>query len=276
MEIADGIWFIEGLNKGKFPYCNILKVGEAVIDAGAGIEIVKRIRAEKLILSHFHPDHSGGAWIFREILAPEGGEISIDYLARRYIAPDIHDIWKRFIKSTTGFDSFRCESFDDIITLKDHEIEAIPLRGHTTDHHVFLIDQKVIYGADVDLTGFGPFYGNPESDPYLFEKEIDKLFDLDFEVYVSSHREPIFEKEQAEEQIRVFKNKIKEREEKILEILETPKTLDEIVEISPIYGRKPQIKEILDFLERTMISKHLEKLEKENRVKREDGKFVRV
>lgn len=128
----------------------------------------------------------------------------------------------------------------------------------------------------MDLTSFGPFYGNPEADPYLFEKEIDKLLDLDFKVFVSAHSKPIFGKEEAENKIVEFKNKIKEREDKILALLEEPKSINEIVEISPIYGKKPYAKEILDFFEKVMVEKHIKKLEKEGKVREEDGKYVKA
>lgn len=160
--------------------------------------------------------------------------------------------------------------------MEEPEIIAIPIKGHTADHHVFLIEQKVLFGGDVDLTPFGPFYGNPEADPYLFEKEIDKLLNLDFEVFVSAHSKPIFGKEEAVSKIVKFKNKIKEREDKILALLEEPKSIDEIVELSPIYGKKPYAKEMLDFFEKVMVEKHIKKLEREGKVREENGKYVKA
>lgn len=275
MEIRKGIKLIEGLNRGKFPYCNVLKVGDVVIDAGGGIEIMRKINAEILILSHFHPDHSSGAWLFRRVLAPEAGRVSLNILAERYVSKELIEVWKRFIKAATGFETFECEAFSGETVVADPEIVAIPVRGHTSDHHVFLIEQKVLYGADVDLTSFGPFYGNPEADPHLFEREIEKLLNLDFEIFVSAHNQPIFDREEAEERIWEFRKKFAEREERLLEILEEPKSIDEIVEISPIYGRKPYAKEILDFFERTMVEKHLKKLLEDGRVKIEGGKYVK-
>ncbi len=276
MEVIKGVGVIEGLNRGKFPYCNVVKVGEIVIDAGAGIEVMRKLRDKKLILSHLHPDHSSGAWLFKKILAPEEGKITLDSLARRFVTPDLVETWKRFISTSIGLREFECERYEEGVVIEEPEIIAISVKGHTIDHHVFLIEQKVLFGGDVDLTSFGPFYGNPEADPHLFEKEIDKLLDLDFEVFVSAHSKPIFGKEDAMSKIIEFKNKIKEREDKILALLEEPKSIDEIVELSPIYGRKPYAKEILDFFEKVMIEKHIKKLEKEGKIGEEDGKYVKV
>ncbi len=105
---------------------------------------------------------------------------------------------------------------------------------------------------------------------------MDKLLDIDFEVFVSAHSKPVFGKEEAERKILEFKSKIKEREEKILNLLEEPKSLEELVQLSPIYGKKPYAKEILDFFERVMIEKHIKKLEMEGKVRKEDGKYVKV
>lgn len=279
MKIREGIELVEGLNKGRFPYCNVLKVENVLIDAGAGIEILKNIRekVDVLLLSHTHPDHASGAWLFqkKKVLGPDNFKTDLESLARRFVGEEIAEIWIRFVEGF-GMKSFEYEGYEAEIICENPEIEAIPVLGHSADHHVFLIDQKVLFGSDVDLTSFGPFYGNPESDPYLFKKEIEKLLDLDFEIFVSAHSKPVFDKERAIEEILKFMEKFDERERKILEILEEPKRIDEIVEISPIYGKKPYAKEMLDFFERNMILKHLEKLLKDGKIRKEDEYYVKV
>ncbi|WP_202320339.1 MBL fold metallo-hydrolase [Archaeoglobus neptunius] len=277
MKIYRGMELIEGINGGKFPFCNVMKVNNVLIDAGTGIDILKRIKADILVISHTHPDHASGAWLFqnKKVLGPNKFQTDLDSLANRFAGKELAEMWKSFIKGATGMKSFTYEGYEEGIIMKSPEIEAIPVLGHTADHHALLIDQKVLFGADVDLTSFGPFYGNPESDPYLFKKEIEKLFDLDFEVFVSAHTKPVFGKEEAIRRMEKFIRKFDEREERILEILQEPKTVDEIVEISPIYGRKPYFKDMLDYFERNMILKHLERLEKEGKVEKEGIYWVR-
>ena len=274
------IKLIEGLNRGKFPYCNVLLVKNVLIDAGAGIEIIKELRnrVDVLLLSHTHPDHASGAWIFegKKILAPGKFKTDLDSLAERFVGRELAEVWKSFVKSAAGMKSFECERYSGGVVVEDPLIEAIPVLGHSADHHVLLIENRVLFGSDVDLTSFGPFYGNPESDPYLFKREIRKLFRLDFEVFISAHSKPVFGREEAMRRIEEFISKFDERERKILELLEDPKTLDELVEISPIYGRKPYAKEMLDFFERMMIEKHLRKLVQDGRVKKEGKYYVRA
>lgn len=279
MEIYKGIKLIEGLNRGKFPYCNVLKVGNVLIDSGAGIEILEnmRERVDVLLLSHTHPDHASGAWLFqkKKVFGPGKLKTDLESLAKRFVGEHLSEVWINFVK-IFGMESFEYEGYEAGIVYENPEIEAIPVLGHSADHHVFLIEQKVLFGSDVDLTSFGPWYGNPESDPYVFKKEIEKLLDLDFEIFVSAHSKPVFNREEAVEGIVKFMEKFDERERRILELLGEPRTIDELVEISPIYGKKPYFREILDFFEKNMILKHLEKLVRDGRVKREGEYYVRA
>lgn len=131
MELYSGVLLIEGLNKGKFPYCNVLKVRKILIDAGADI----------LLLSHAHPDHASDAWIFEKkvTLAPSGFKTDLDSLANRF-AGEIAEVWKRFVANAVNMKSFSYKGYSDGILFEDPEIEAIPVLGHSADHHAFLIE----------------------------------------------------------------------------------------------------------------------------------------
>ncbi len=280
MELAPNVRLIEGLNSGKFPYCNVLKVGGLLIDAGAGIDIVRNLAAEVdvMILSHTHPDHASGAWIFNElrkpVFAPEGVETDLDSLARRF-APEIAEDWKKLVTSF-GMRSFEAESYGEGIVWEEPEVEAIAVPGHTIDHHVFLIDGKALYAADIDLTSFGPFYGNPEASIDDFVSSAMKLLELDVKIFVSAHSKPVFGRERIEEAVLRYLNVIEERDRRILELLSQPRSIEEIVEISPIYGRKPYAKVVLDYFEGVMVAKHLQRLKARGVVEEEDGKYVRI
>ena len=273
MELPANMKLIEALNRGRFPYCNVLLVKNVLVDAGAGIEIIKELRSkvEVLILSHTHPDHASGAWMFDRVLAPGNFKTDLDSLANRF-AGEFAELWKKYITTSTGMRSFECERFEAGVIMEDPRIEAIPVLGHSADHHVFLIEDRILFGSDVDLTSFGPFYGNPESDPYLFRREIRKIYDLDFEIFVSAHLTPALKREEALNRLDTFLEKFDEREKKILDLLDEPKTLNELVRISPIYGKKPYAREMLDFFEGNMIRKHLDGLVKSGKVKK-DGEY---
>jgi glyoxylase-like metal-dependent hydrolase (beta-lactamase superfamily II) len=279
--ISERIYFVEGKNRGKFPFCDCLLVENVLIDAGAGTDILREIAAkvEKVILSHTHPDHSSGAWVFNEIgkpvLSPEGFKTDLDSLAVRFVGEELADYWKNFICSSTGMKSFTSEKYSNgEILNKQPEIVAYGLSGHTDDMHVFLIEGKILYGADIDLTSFGPWYGNPESNPEVFRKSIEKIPDFDAEIFISSHEKPVIGKENIEDRVNRYLEVFDRRDRKIMEILKEPKTIEELVEISPFYGRKPYAKKMLDFFERMMIEKHLNVLMKRGKVIKIGEKFV--
>jgi len=282
VKISDRVFFIKGEFNGKFPYCNVLIVDDVLIDSGAGQRIIEGLlgRVSTLILTHLHPDHASGAWMFnlarKRVLSPAGFKTDLDSISQRFMTKKLSELWKKVIAESIGMKSFKSEKYNEgIITQKPVEIEAIHAPGHTKDHHVFLIDQKIMYGADIDLTEFGPFYGNPEGDISEFEKSIKRILTYDIEIFVSSHFDPIFGKDEIERRITNYLSFFKKREEKLIDLLsEKPRTLQELVKLSPIYGgRKKFAKEILDFFEENMIQKHLDRLVKEGNVKRAGNLF---
>lgn len=281
MKVADNIYLIQGKNKGSFPYCNVLIVDNLVIDAGAGIDIIEKIvtRVDKLILSHTHPDHCSGAWLFnkmgKKVLSPEGFATDLDSLATRFVSKELKEYWKNLMTSTINIKSFASEKYlDEDILNKQPEIVAISVPGHTMDHHVFLIEGKILYGADVDLTSFGPWYGHVESDPQLFKESIEKLLNLDVEIFISAHEKPVYGRENIVNRINRYLDVFDERDRKLINILKEPKSIDELVEISPFYGKKPFAKPMLDYFEKMMIEKHLENLMKRGELIRIGEKFI--
>lgn len=267
MKLADGVYFIEGKSAGRFPYSNSLLVENILIDSGCGTEKLEEImdRFEVLVLSHNHPDHASGAWYaekFGKTIFTPHPSTKVKELAKRF-AYEIADEWMDFAMNVVGLRDFSGILYDinHEFQTKNHEIELVKTEGHTADMHLFLIDSKILFSADIDLTPFGPWYGNPESDPEKFRRSIEKLFDYDFDIIVPSHREPVEGRENIEALLTEYLEHFDRREDKIRELMEKGYSLDEMVKISPIYGgRKPTRKSVLDYFERNMIKKHIEKI----------------
>ena len=59
---------------------------------------------------------------------------------------------------------------------------------------------------------------------------------------------------------------IDDREERLLELLQTPRTMDEIVDACILYKKKREPKEFFDFGERMHMGKHLDRLIKRKMV----------
>ncbi|MET1124823.1 MAG: MBL fold metallo-hydrolase [Archaeoglobaceae archaeon] len=268
---------VEGMNSGRFPFCNVVLVDNILIDAGAGLGIIKELlgKVEILLLSHTHPDHASAAWLFnkagKRVFSPET-QTDLDSLARRF-AGELAEEWKEWVARDMMMRSFESEPLDAIAD-KLADVEPIHTPGHTRDHHAFLIDGKIVYGADIDLVF--PFYGNPEASIDGMLKSIEKIAQLDAELFIPAHSRPISGKERIRESLEEYAEIIKGREERILELLKEERSLEELVELSPIYGKKPYAKKILDYFERNMVEKHLEKLIREGRVKRVEKVFKAV
>lgn len=284
MEIEPKIFFIRGKQQGSFPFSNSLIIkGKLILDLGVGIEIVKDLvgKVEFAALTHTHPDHCGGAWIFNEkgkrVLSPEGYETNLESLGSRFVDQSIKEDWKRFVKKSMGLRDFEAEYYSDgDIILKEPEVRAMLFPGHTVDHHIFLIDGRIVFGSDIDLTSFGPWYGNPESNIKEFIKSVEKVIDLDAEIFVSGHQEPVFGREKIIEKLQKYLEIFEKRNEILIKLLDKPLTLEELVEISPFYRRKPYIKNILDFFESQMIKKHLDILSERGEIMSLDGAFTRT
>ena len=101
-----------------------------------------------------------------------------------------------------------------------------------------------------------------------FTWDIQPIIIIDRKIlFVPSHSKPVFGREEAFEKIRKFIEKFDERERKILELLEEPKTIDELVEATPIYGKKPYAKDMLE---------HIDKLLREGKIKKEGNFYIKI
>ncbi|MEM3587273.1 MAG: hypothetical protein QXO71_08140 [Candidatus Jordarchaeaceae archaeon] len=284
MEIESNIFFVMGKRGGLFPFSNSLIIKDQIIlDLGVGIDLVRKLvdKVYFAALTHTHPDHCAGAWIFNEkgkrVLSPEGYETKLDSLAARFIDNGLRNDWKHFVKNNMGIRDFEADHYSDgDIILKEPEVEAIHVPGHTEDFHIFLIDGRIVFGSDIDLTSFGPWYGHRESSIKKFMNSIQKVINLDAEVFIPGHREPIFGREKIFEALPNYLEIFEERNEILLGLLDAPKTLDELVSLSPLYKKKPYEKNILDYWETLMIKKHLEILCERGEVVKSKEKFMRA
>ncbi len=57
-------------------------------------------------------------------------------------------------------------------------------------------------------------------------------------------------------------------------LLRTPKSIEDLVSESPIYRKKPYLKDFLDYWEGIMILHHLEQLREKGAVKKNDRWFL--
>ncbi len=286
--IAENLYLVPGEHQGRFPYSHsflILDEDTVLIDTGCGIGTLKELRREYnisyIINSHTHPDHSAGNWIFRDrpICVPEEGfDTSGDLvlLSQRFVSEELTLVWQEFVKKCMGFRS--CKPTDaygrrTVFNFGVTELESIHTPGHTRDHYCFLERTNgVLFSFDYDLTPF-PWYGHRESSIPEFIESLKMLKALRPRIVASSHRGIIMADIDAE--FDKFKDKIDERNEKILSMLESEMTIEQLVEQKPIYETFPYAEPLLWYWESQMIKKHLEQLAINGKVKVSQGHLYR-
>ena len=286
--LTDFIYLIKGENISSFPpsYSILIRDEEVVlIDTGCGIENLKKIKKEYgidyVINSHAHPDHAAGNWVFedRPIHVPEEGfDVSgnMAALAEVFSNKELARVTQGYMKNLWGFRDCRpTESYNEgtIFGLGKTTLVPIYTPGHSKDHYcLYEPNEGILFSFDYDLTLF-PWYGLRESSIPEFKKSVEKLKALSPKMVVSSHRGVVTGDIDAE--FARFCQRIDARGKKILSLLETGKTIEQLVKLTPIYGSFPYMEPLLRFWEAQMIGKHLKQLETDGRVKRHGNSYIK-
>jgi glyoxylase-like metal-dependent hydrolase (beta-lactamase superfamily II) len=287
--ITQNIILIEGLNHGRFPHSHsilILDEERVLIDTGCGIDTLQRLKQEfaisYIINSHTHPDHSAGNWIFEKhpIHVPrEGFKTSGDLkaLSRRFVGTKLAPRWQEFAQQTMGFQSCRpTHAFSKEKIFQTGKLVLTPIYtpGHTIDHYcLFEKTQRILLSFDYDLTSF-PWYGHAESDLSAFRQSIHTLKALNPKLVISSHK-GLFTTD-IRTKFNRYANHLDERNERILSLLETEKTLENLVDLAPIYRKYPYEEPLLRYWEAQMIMKHLTELLSQSRVIQQGNKYRKI
>lgn len=122
--------------------------------------------------------------------------------------------------------------------LGQSRIRAFHLPGHTAGHCVLLVEPEgVAFTGDIDLTGFGPYYGDGSSSLRDFRRSLARLADIPAKVWVTSHHRGVYtDRDHFLRDLAAFAAKIDEREQRLLARLkESPKTLEQLVEQRLLY-----------------------------------------
>jgi glyoxylase-like metal-dependent hydrolase (beta-lactamase superfamily II) len=112
------------------------------------------------------------------------------------------------------------------------QVRAVHMPGHTSGHSVLLVEPEgIAFIGDIDLSSFGPYYGDATSSLAEFRRTLDKIADLPARTWVTSHHKGVIS-DRAEflRLLQAFREKFDRRERAILGALaECPCSLDELV-----------------------------------------------
>lgn len=108
------------------------------------------------------------------------------------------------------------------------KVEAVHLPGHTRGHSGFRMD-GVFFLSDIDLTGFGPYYGDVWSDLEDFEASLVKVRREEADFYVTFHQKGVIEgREKFVEMVDAFTAVIGRRHDEMIAFLAEPHSIDEM------------------------------------------------
>ncbi|MBI3785496.1 MAG: MBL fold metallo-hydrolase [Deltaproteobacteria bacterium] len=267
---------IIGDKNGKYPHGNSLLVrgrnATAMIDPS--LSVVARTdefrgRADLVVQSHVHEDHVAGVHLFpdAEVHAHREDALglrSLDGLMQIYGYPGMDEPMRDFVVSNFHYvERPDTRDFEDgaFFDLGGAAIRAFHLPGHTRGHCALLIEPAgVLFLGDIDLTGFGPYYGDAWSNLEDFEKSLRFISVIDARVWVSFHHVGVVDERRTfEEKLARFHGKIAERERNILSYLVEPHTLDEMVAHRFLYPPHANLS-FIDAAERRTIEQHLQRL----------------
>lgn len=271
-----------GDRRGRYPHGNTLIVRgrdqSVAIDPSLGL--VARgpnpPAVDAVLHSHCHEDHFAGSflypgvpWRFHEADLP--GIRSLDGLLELYgYADPIRSAWAKAVVEMFHFtprpdaQPFRG---GDVFDLGGVTIEAIHAPGHTRGHCFFRIEPEgIVYLADVDLSTFGPYYGDQWSDLEAFERTLSMARGLDARYYATFHHIGVLDSKALYlERLDRFTAVIADRERRLLAYLAEPHSLDEIAQHRFVYRPQDQVV-FADAVERRSMALHLARLVRDGRV----------
>jgi glyoxylase-like metal-dependent hydrolase (beta-lactamase superfamily II) len=253
-----GIRLVKGENKGRYPYCNCLLINNCLIDSGAG-RILDSIDFDVVINSHWHEDHISRNCKAKRVFVHESDAEAVenfDEFKRRYALGDL-------IKIFVNFEFCRVsEVFEDGQSFEfGVGIEVIHTPGHSAGHCCFLIDGRILYLGDIDLSSFGPWYGCIDSSVTDFLKSIGRIKKIDGVEFAIPGHGSVVRGEELSERLEAYREIMLERERRIEEFL---KRNENPVGRGIIYRRLPEPEEVFEHFERIMVGKHAERLLRNN------------
>lgn len=269
-----------GHQNGKYPDGNSVLVKgtreTVIIDPCLGVVARKdRLpRVDRVFHSHAHEDHLSGSHLFPDVpwyvhAEDLAGVQSLDGMMAMYgVAGPGRQQLETMVATQFNYmpkEDARTFADGDVFDLGGVTMEVLHTPGHTGGHCSFIIDWgasegRFVFLSDIELTGFGPYYGDACSSLDSFEKSIERLKQIDAHWWLTFHHKGLFEpREHFLEMLERYGGVIENRERRLLEFLVEPRSMDEIVAHRFVY-RPGADAPMIDNIERRSMARHLERL----------------
>jgi glyoxylase-like metal-dependent hydrolase (beta-lactamase superfamily II) len=283
---------VVGASNGKYPDGNsvVVRGSEGVLLIDPSLTVHGRAdlhgTVDHALVSHAHEDHVAGlgALAARQVHVHRDdliGVQSLDGLMEVYGLPaDVEAGWREVVCESFHYQGVPSASgFADGQTFDagDVRVEVMPLPGHTRGHSAFVIEPDgVAFVGDIDLSSFGPYYGDHWSDLDDFVASMVRVRDLDARHYVTFHHKGVVDgRAEFVRLLDEFAAVIERRSDRLLALLDQPRTLDDLVVDGIVYrvGTRPD--HFGHSVERRTISMHLDALQRQGVVRIEGAQFSR-
>lgn len=280
-----------GEKSGKYPDGNQVMVRGADTLAAFDTPLVANrlgpelLEADLVILGHVHEDHMAGLHRLRNapVYAHRDDVEAVrswEGLARHYgYAPAVLAGMRRKIEQ-----EFHYAPRPDAQAYADREcwdlgggvrVHAFHMPGHTSGHCVLFVEpDAVAFIGDIDLSSFGPYYGDATSSLADFRRTLERVKDIPARVWVTSHHKGVVtERATFLALLKAFASRLDAREEAIADHLRRmPSTLEELVAHRFVYP--PELDDLYyEDAERRTIEQHLAALALAGRAAEEGGRW---
>lgn len=286
---AASVCFGEG--RGKYPQGNSLFVRgreeSLVIDPSLGL-IPRRDalpHADRVLNSHCHEDHVAGNHLFPDVpwhvheADLPGLQSFAGFLAIfGYDDAGVAEGWAQLVR-----ERFHYTERPDAVPFRDGDVfelgggvrvRVIHTPGHTRGHSALYVEpDAVLYLGDIDLSSFGPYYGDAWSDLEDFERSLARVRDVEARHYATFHHIGVVDRPSFLQRLDRYAAVIEDRERRLLAFLSEPRTLAEVAEHRFVYRRTDPVP-FAGPVERRSMSQHIARLVRQGRVRElEPGRF---
>jgi glyoxylase-like metal-dependent hydrolase (beta-lactamase superfamily II) len=280
-----------GKNNGKYPYGNSILIDDdvtAIIDPSLMVrEAYAALPTQKIDLlfnSHYHEDHGVGNSLFPEAplhVHPLDAPAlrSLDTLFDYYGMDEASNtMWKPVV-----VEKYFYQPREHLVEFNDGDVfdfgrtrmRVMHTPGHTGGHCCFFFENEgVLFVADWDLTWFGPVYADVTSDLADSITSLTRIRDLNARALVSFHEVGVCEENQHAV-VTQYRDIIYDREQRLLDFLATPRTLEEIIKKRIVYRKDYSNVVWIDAVEKNSMVLHLRQLMQEGRVDWDGERYAR-